>query len=105
MFGRNAVQLRAMNRSIFDPKFLFRSTKLTLGKYLARGLFLTYSGQVDNEFGFRYPTHGIGFKHALTLEYAIRPDLFLQMEYTYDSQLLSDRREDKRIWLRHTFPF
>ena len=105
MFGRNVVQLRAMNRSIFDPKFLFRSTKLTLGKYLARGLFLTYSGQVDNGFGFRYPSHGIGFRHALTLEYAIRPDLFLQMEYTYDSQLLSDRREDKRIWLRHTFPF
>ena len=105
MFGRNVVQLRAMNRSIFDPKFLFRSTKLTLGKYLARGLFLTYSGQVDNGFGLRYPTHGIGFKHALTLEYAIRPDLFIQMEYTYDSQLLSDRREDKRIWLRHTFPF
>lgn len=105
MFSRNLVQLRTIEYSNFDPKFLLRSTKLMLGKYLAPGLFITYSGQVQNEMGLRYHTHGIGFRHAIVMEYTIRPDLFLEMEYTYDSQLLSDRREDKRIWLRHTFPF
>ena len=105
MFSRNIAELRTSDRVSFDPKLLLRSTKLTLGKYLAPGLFLFYSGQVQEGIGFRYHTHGLGFRHALSLEYTIRPDLFLQMEYTYDSQLLSDRREDKRIWLRHVFPF
>ena len=105
MFSRNIAELRTMNRVSFDPKLLLRSTKLTLGKYVAPGLFVIYSGQVQQGIEWRYHTHGLGFRHALSLEYTIRPDLFLQMEYTYDSQLLSDRREDKRIWLRHVFPF
>jgi len=105
MFSRNLVQLRNMNELGFDPRMLFRSSKVVLGKYIAPGLFLTYSGQVQNGPGFRYHTHGLGFRHALVMDYSIRPDLFLEMEYTYDSQLLSDRREDKRIWIRHIFPF
>lgn len=105
MFSRNLVQLRNMNELDFDPRILFRSSKVILGKYLAPGLFLTYSGQVQTGPGFRYHTHGLGFRHALIMDYSIRPDLFLEMEYTYDSQLLSDRREDKRIWIRHIFPF
>jgi len=105
MFSRNLAELRTMNRVSFDPKLLLRSTKLTLGKYVAPGLFVIYSGQIQQGIEWRYHTHGLGFRHALSLEYTIRPDLFLQMEYTYDSQLLSDRREDKRIWLRHVFPF
>lgn len=106
MFTRNIVQIQTMDGFSFDPKFLFRSTRLTLGKYLAPRLFLIYAGQVQSDgIGFHYLTHGIGFRHALSLEYTIRPDLYLQMEYIYDSQLLSDRREDKRIWIRHIFPF
>ena len=105
MFSRNLVQLRNVNELDFDPRILFRSSKVMLGKYVAPGFFITYSGQVQNGLGFQYLTHGLGFRHALTMEYSIQPDLFLEMEYTYDSQLLSDRREDKRIWIRHIFPF
>jgi len=107
MFSRNLMQFRTREDEDLplDPKWLFRSTRLTLGKYLAPGFFLIYSGQLESDMGIQYRLHGIGIRHALTLEYSIRPDLFLEMEYTYDSQLLSDRREDKRIWLRHMFPF
>lgn len=105
MFSRNIIQLQMGDRLGFDPWHLFRSARLTLGKYLTRGLFITYSGKIHNMVGFQYPQSGVGFRHAIALEYSIRPDLFLEMEYTYDSQLLSDRREDKRIWLRHIFPF
>ena len=105
MFSRNIVQLQSRSDEGFDPRHLLRSTKLTLGKYLAPGFFLTYSGQIQSGLGVHYLRHGMGFRHALSLEYTIRPDLFVQMEYTYDSYLLSDRREDKRIWLRHIFPF
>ena len=105
MFSRNIVQSQTVNGLTFDPTTLLRSTKLMLGKYLASGFFITYSGQIKNGWGLQYMMHRVGFRHALTFEYTIRPDLFLQMEYTYDSLLLSDRREDKRIWLRHIFPF
>ena len=105
MFSRNLVQLQSRGQMGFDPRLLLRSTKLMVGKYLAPGFLIIYSGQVQSGPEIQYLTHGMGFKHALTLEYAIRPDLFLLAEYTYDSQLLSDRREDKRIWVRHIFPF
>ena len=107
MFSRNLLQIRDQDTETFelDPKWLLRSTRLTLGKYVAPGFFLTYTGQVQNDMGVQYQLHGLGFRHALSLEYSLRPDLFLEMEYTYDSQLLSDRREDKKIWLRHIFPF
>ena len=104
MFSRNIAELQSVNPITFDPKMLLRRTRVMLGKYLAPGLFITYSGEVQEGL-FRYHTQSIGFRHAFTLEYTIRPDLFLEMEYTYDSQLLSDRREDKRIWIRHIFPF
>jgi hypothetical protein len=105
MFSRNLVQLQSRETGTFDARWLLRSTKLTLGKYITPDIFLLYSGQVQSSMGVHYATHGIGIRHALSLEYTIRPDLLLQMEYMYDSQLLSDRREDKRIWLRHVFPF
>jgi hypothetical protein len=65
---------------------------------------MTYSGQVESDIRYYYQAHGLGLRHALTLEYTIRPDLYLGMEYTYYNQLLIDRREDKRVWIRHTFP-
>ena len=107
MISRNLMQLQTQENqdTPLDPKWLLRSTRLTLGKYLAPGLFLIYSGQVQKDMGVQYRLNGLGFRHAISLEYSIRPDLFLEMEYTYDSQLLSDRREDKKIWLRHIFPF
>jgi len=105
MFGRNLIQLRELQPMGFDPRWLLRSTKLTVGKYLAPGLVLTYSGEIQNEYGYWLHTDGIGLKHSLTLEYSIRPDLFLEMEYLYDNRLLMQRREDARIWLRHVFPF
>jgi hypothetical protein len=103
-FSRNIAQLQSIDPISFDPKILLKRTRVMLGKYLAPGLFITYSGEIQEGL-FRYHAQGLGFRHALTLEYTIRPDLFLEMEYTYDSQLLSDRREDKRLWIRHIFPF
>jgi hypothetical protein len=104
-FSSNLIQLRAEQQPVFDPKYLFRSSRVILGKYLAPGLFITYSGQLQTAWKYQYHDEGLGFRHSLSLEYTFRPDLFLEMEYTYDSKLLADRREDKRIWLRHVFPF
>jgi len=105
MFSRNLVQLRNVNQLGFDPMMLLQSSRFMVGKYLGPGFFVTYSGEVQRDIGLQYHMHGLGFRHALTMEYTIRPNLFLEMEYRYDSQLLSERREDKRLWIRHIFPF
>jgi hypothetical protein len=105
MFGRNIIQLREAQPELLDPWWLLRSSKLTVGKYLAPGLVLTYSGEIQNQYGYWLPNNALGLRHSLSLEYSIRPDLFLEMEYFYDNRLLMERREDKRIWLKHVFPF
>ena len=75
-----------------------------MGKYLLNDLFLTYTGEVET--GFRYEPHQqrLGFRHTLGLEYRISPDLILEMVYDYDSLLLW-QKTDRKILLRHTFPF
>jgi len=105
MFSRNLVQMQNYSTGSWTPIHLLRSSRLTLGKYLANGLYMTYTGRIHSNNPYLFHTAGIGFRHALILEYSISPDLFLEMEYTYDTQLLARRREDKRIWLRHVFNF
>jgi hypothetical protein len=102
-FSSNLIQLRGVEQPVFDPKWLLRSSRVTLGKYVAPGFFIIYSGQVQTPWKYQYYDESLGFRHSLSVEYTFRPDLFLEMEYTYDSKLLHDRREDKRIWLKHVF--
>jgi hypothetical protein len=105
MFSRNLFEIQNTQMATFDPKWLLRSSKLTLGKSFGSGFMVFYSGEVQNGYGYRFPMIGLGLRHSIALEYAIRPELMLEMEYTYDNQLMYERREDKRIWLRHVFPF
>ncbi len=106
-FTRNLIEMNVSEERNFmiDSKlFLLRSTKLMVGKYLANQLFLMYSGQLEAGMDYRYQHEGFGLSHKIGLEYRINPSLLLQMEYDYNSLMLL-RREDKRILLRHSFPF
>ena len=106
-FTRNLIEMNVSDERNFmiDSKlFLLRSTKVLIGKYLADQLFLTYSGQLEAGMDYRYQHEGFGVSHRFGLEYRINPSLLLQMEYDYNS-LLIWRREDKKILLRHSFPF
>jgi hypothetical protein len=102
---RNLIEMNLWKGDIVYPYpklYLLRSTRVMVGKYLADKVFLTYTGQL--EAGMNYRVHGeeLGLKHTLGLEYRINPSLLLEMEYNYNSFLL--QREDKRIFLRHSFP-
>jgi hypothetical protein len=106
-FTRNLIEMNVReerNYLIESNLFLLRSTKLMIGKYLADQIFLMYSGQLEAGMDIRYQHEGFGLSHKVGLEYRINPSLLLQMEYDYNSLMLM-RREDKRILLRHSFPF
>lgn len=106
-FTRNLIEMNVSedrNFMIESKLFLLRSTKVMVGKYLANQIFLMYSGQLEAGMDYRYQHEGFGLSHKFGLEYRISSSLLLQMEYDYNSLLLW-RREDKKILLRHSFPF
>ncbi|MDZ7340644.1 MAG: translocation/assembly module TamB [candidate division KSB1 bacterium] len=106
-FTRNLIEMNLQDERNFEINsklFLLRSTKLMIGKYIADRLFLMYTGQLEAGMDYRYQHEGFGFRHTLGFEYRINPNLLLQMEYDYNSLLLW-QKEDKKILLRHSFPF
>lgn len=104
-FTRNLIDMNVGDEDYVNKNsklYLLRSSRLIIGKYLTDNLFLSYTGQL--EAGLQYYPHGegLGLNHSLGLEYRINPNLLLEMEYNYNSFLL--HREEKRIFLRHSFP-
>ncbi|GBE27406.1 hypothetical protein BMS3Bbin03_01331 [bacterium BMS3Bbin03] len=101
--AQNMIEMN-FNRQI-DPRYLiFRSTQVIIGKYLKNNLFLLYSGEIEAGLDPRYQEKGIGLKNSFDLEYRIKPNLLLELQYKYDSLLLS-HKQDLRIQIRHSFTF
>ncbi|MDZ7304596.1 MAG: translocation/assembly module TamB domain-containing protein, partial [candidate division KSB1 bacterium] len=89
---------------------MLQSTRLLIGKYLWNDLYVNYIGQVevgsDHTVASNLEAHpfiGLGLRHTLGLEYRINPAMHLQFEYDYNP-LLMHNKEDRKIWLRHSFP-
>ncbi len=106
-FTRNFLEINDNSRTDLDLALtIFRSSKVTLGKYLSNRMYFLYTGQIDTWPVYNtLETPNIGFRHTLGFEFRINPSLLLQMQYDYNNALASPWKEDKRIWLRHSFPF
>ncbi len=83
---------------------LLRSSRLVLGKYLTEDLYLIYSGELKAGIDYQFQDKGVGLQHIVGLEYRLNNKWLLQMEYDYNT-LLELHRDDKKVRLRHTFPF
>ncbi|OGB99833.1 hypothetical protein A2V82_15955 [candidate division KSB1 bacterium RBG_16_48_16] len=104
-FTRNFIALNLNYNPQLDARLaLLQSTKLVVGKYLSSQLFFQYTGQVETGREYLYQHKGVGLRHTLGMDYRINPQLMLELEYDYNSLILNDK-EDKRIMLRHWFPF
>jgi hypothetical protein len=104
-FARNFIDLNSDIYSKIDPRYLiFRSTQVTVGKYLSENLYLLYSGQLEAGLDPRYQEEGVGLKHTVDLEYRINPNLLLELQYNYDSLLIL-HKDDTRVQIRHSFVF
>ncbi len=102
-FARNFIEWNLSNQPV-SSWYLLRSTRWQVGKYLSNNLFLNYTGEIEAALPYQYHKQGLGLRHTLGLEYRISPDLVLEMIYDYDSLLLH-QKSDRRILLRHYFPF
>jgi hypothetical protein len=92
------------NLALNNRLSLLQSTKVMVGKYLADRFFIQYTGQIESGVGYRYKSKDLGFHHTIGLEFQINPQLLMELEYDYDSLMLYNR-DDKRIVVRHWFPF
>ena len=103
--AKNIIDFNLNNNYQLNTRLaLLKSTRVIVGKYLANNLFFQYTGQIQAGIDYRYKEKGLGLNHKLGFEYHINPKLMLELEYNYDT-LMSDNNEDKRIMLRHWFPF
>lgn len=103
--ARNLVEKEMSGREYdFSRYSLLRNSRVTLGKYLADRWFFLYTGELKSPMSYQPSMPSIGLRHTLGLEYQIRPNLLIEMEYDYNSLLLKNK-EDKKIMLRHSFPF
>jgi len=104
-FTKNIIDFNLNNNYELNTRLaLLRSTKVIVGKYLADRFFFQYTGQVEAGIDYRYKGKGVGLHHQFGFEYQINPKLLLELEYDYDS-LMKYNPEDRRIVLRHWFPF
>ena len=103
-FTRNFLNANLNNNAQINRRLaLLRSSKLILGKFIARSIFVQYTGQIETGVEYRYQDRGVGLRHSLGLEYRISPQVLLELEYNYDSLMLYNR-DDKRVMVRHWFP-
>ena len=103
--ARNFITFNlSSNEELNSKLMLLQSTRLVVGKYLANRFFLLYTGQLEAGMEYRYQKNELGLHHTFGLEYQVSPNVLLQMEYDYNSLHMLDR-DDKRILLRHWFPF
>ncbi len=89
--------------------FLMQSSEITVGKYLSKDLYLTYTGQLVSVYNQTTPE--LDMNHSIGLEYRFFRNVLLEFEY--DRELMRYYRfssqkqylNDFKIRLRHSFTF
>lgn len=90
----------------FDPAMmLLQSTEITLGKYVFKDIYFSYSGQLVSV----YDEPKFGLNHRFGLEYRLLQNLLLEFEYDklyLDPKFYNqDAMQDFRIRFKHSFNF
>ncbi len=102
--AQNFLDSGRNNEELNSSLALLRSSRLILGKYLTDDVYLLYHGELKAGIDYQFTDKGVGMQHIVGLEYRLTPKWLLQMEYDYNT-LFETRKDDKKIWLRHSFPF
>ena len=103
-FTQNFLDSNFSNEQLRSSLAFLKSSRLILGKYLTENIYLLYSGELKSGIDYQFQDKGVGLQHIFGLEYRLNPRWLLQMEYDYNT-LLELNKDDKKLWLRHSFPF
>ncbi|MGH1366525.1 MAG: hypothetical protein ACRBF0_23390 [Calditrichia bacterium] len=92
-----------LNNSLNPALLLLQSSELTLGKYILRDVYLTYSGQLVSGVD----DSKLGVNHSFGLEYRLLNNLLLEVEYDrYQfNPFYENLPSDFLIRFRHSFNF
>ena len=93
-----------LNNNIDPALILLQSSELSLGKYLVKDVYFTYTGQVVSG----YESSKLGVNHTWGLEYRLLYNLLLEMElskFQFNPFYSNNLENDFRIRLRHSFNF
>jgi hypothetical protein len=102
--ARNFLNSSLNNEELSSSLALLRSSRLMLGKYLTDDIYFLYTGELKAALDYQYLNKSVGLQHIVGLEYRLNPRLLLQVEYDYNT-LFETHRGDKKLRLRHSFPF
>lgn len=99
-----------LNNNVNPALLLLQSSEITVGKYLARDLYLTYTGQLLSGYEeTNFEETKMGFYHRFGLEYRLLKNLLLEIEYNnFNLRTYYFERADLndfRIKLRQSFHF
>lgn len=103
-FAQNFLDASFDNEQIKSTLSYLRSSRLIIGKYLTSDLYFNYTGELEAGIEYKFQDKGVGLHHKLGLEYRFNPRWLIQMEYDYNT-LFNQQKDDKKIWLRYSFPF
>ncbi len=102
--AQNFLDSNVNNGQLSTTLALLRSSRLSLGKYISSDVYLLYTGELKAGIGLQFQKRGVGLEHVFGLEYRLGQRWQLQMEYDYNT-LLETHKDDKKLRLRHSFPF
>ncbi len=100
----NRPTFTIVNNNLDPALLLIQSSGVTLGKYLLKDFYMTYTGQLVAG----YEESKLGVNHTLGLEYRVLYNLLLEVEYSkfqFNPFYSENITNDLRIRLRHSFSF
>ena len=101
---QNFLNSSFTNDALGSSLAFLKSSRLILGKYLTDDIYFLYTGELEAGIDYQFQDKGVGLRHIVGLEYRLNASWLLQMEYDYNT-LLESHKDDKKISLRHSFPF
>lgn len=102
--AQNFLNSSFNNNALGSSLAFLKSSRLILGKYLTDDVYLLYTGELTAGIDYQFQDKGVGLRHIVGLEYRLNSKWLLQMEYDYNT-LFESHKDDKKIFLRHSFPF
>ncbi|KPK96388.1 hypothetical protein AMJ80_00390, partial [bacterium SM23_31] len=94
----SSVEANEQDR-FFNPKYIYLSPELRVGKYLSPSVYLLYEGQYVRTMDINQ-NDVIGLSHVVGLQYQMPNSILFELQYDYDFYRYLNKG-DTRLWFKH----